>query len=377
MRDDEAIAGLAGDIYDAALDPSLRQAALEKIAAFVGGVAGWVIRRDRLQGTGEALYDFGCQPRYHRLYFETYIRFDPVSPAILSSNPGEVISNSSIMPRRDFVKTRFYEEWMAPQGWLENIFVTLDSSPTQVAALAIARGKQAGWADDGVHQRVRRIVPHLRNASLIVKAVRLRTGQMTALADALDGISAGVFLVDAEGRIVHANASGSAMLAGGILPGVIIEGQTIPERSASRTVLAALAQAHRSGAPVASRSIALPVKSPDGERYVAHCLPLTSGRRREAVGTYRAVAAVFVQKAELGGAAVAEVIGRRYQLTPTELRVLLTIVDTGGVPDTAGVLGIAETTVKTHLRRLFAKTGASRQLELARLVAGFSGIASR
>jgi DNA-binding NarL/FixJ family response regulator len=46
----------------------------------------------------------------------------------------------------------------------------------------------------------------------------------------------------------------------------------------------------------------------------------------------------------------------------------LAIVEVGLVPDVAVVLGIAESTVKTHLRRLFEKTGASRQVDL---VAGF------
>jgi DNA-binding CsgD family transcriptional regulator len=55
----------------------------------------------------------------------------------------------------------------------------------------------------------------------------------------------------------------------------------------------------------------------------------------------------------------------------TELRVLLAIVESGPVPEVAVVLGIAEATVKTHLRSLFQKTGASRQADLVKLVAGF------
>jgi len=42
------------------------------------------------------------------------------------------------------------------------------------------------------------------------------------------------------------------------------------------------------------------------------------------------------------------------------------------VPETAGALGVAEATVKTHLHRLFGKTGASRQADLVKLVAGFA-----
>jgi DNA-binding CsgD family transcriptional regulator len=57
---------------------------------------------------------------------------------------------------------------------------------------------------------------------------------------------------------------------------------------------------------------------------------------------------------------------------PTELRVLLAIVEVGGVPEVAEALGIGEATVKTHLHRLFAKTETTRQAELVKLVAAFS-----
>jgi hypothetical protein len=48
------------------------------------------------------------------------------------------------------------------------------------------------------------------------------------------------------------------------------------------------------------------------------------------------------------------------------------IVEVGGVPETAQILGIAETTVKTHLHRVFSKTGTNCQADLVKLAAGFS-----
>ena len=59
-------------------------------------------------------------------------------------------------------------------------------------------------------------------------------------------------------------------------------------------------------------------------------------------------------------------------LTPAELRVLLAVVQVGGVPEVSETLGVAETTVKTHLYRVFSKTGATRQADLVKLAAGFS-----
>jgi len=43
-----------------------------------------------------------------------------------------------------------------------------------------------------------------------------------------------------------------------------------------------------------------------------------------------------------------------------------------GVPEVAAILGLGQQTVKTHLKRLFAKTGTARQAELVKLVAGYS-----
>ena len=68
----------------------------------------------------------------------------------------------------------------------------------------------------------------------------------------------------------------------------------------------------------------------------------------------------------------ADAIAAAFRLTPSELRVLMAIIEIGGVPDIAAKLGIAETTVKTHLGRLFEKTGAGRQADLVKIAAGFA-----
>ena len=116
----------------------------------------------------------------------------------------------------------------------------------------------------------------------------------------------------------------------------------------------------------------VPLRARDDARYVAHMLPLSGGARRRAGEAYGAGAALFVRKAELQRPSPHEVIGRSYDLTPAELRVLLGIVEIGGVPEVAAALGIADTTVKTHLSRLYAKTGTGRQADLVKLVAGFA-----
>ena len=50
---------------------------------------------------------------------------------------------------------------------------------------------------------------------------------------------------------------------------------------------------------------------------------------------------------------------------------LLAVVEVGGIPQAASLLGVADSTVKTHVGRLFEKTGTSRQADLVKVAAGY------
>src|SRR5262249_47745160 len=111
-------------------------------------------------------------------------------------------------------------------------------------------------------------------------------------------------------------------------------------------------------------SVALPLTSRTGMRHVIRVLPLRASGHR--------AAAVFVDRATFEAPSCPDLIRRAYQLTPAELRILFAIVDVGGVPQVAAALHVANSTVKTHLGRLFEKTGTTRQADLVKLVAAFS-----
>ena len=104
-------------------------------------------------------------------------------------------------------------------------------------------------------------------------------------------------------------------------------------------------------------------------------MPLTAGSRVDIGTKFKAVAAIFVREAELDVASPPRLIAQTFNLTPTELRIMLAIVEVGGVPEVAKGLGIAESTVKTHLGRLYEKTGATRQADLVKIFASYASLA--
>ncbi len=372
MSDTEQVDSLIGNIYDAALDPSRWTAVLRQARDVVGGSAAVVFSKDartkRLQ-----IYHHcgGMDPHYRQLYFDHYERLDPTTGVQVMSGIGEPIGTVDIMAIEDFQKTRFYQEWRRPQGVVDFVAAALDKTATGAVLFGVFRQHQHGFVDDDTRRRMRQIVPHIRRAVLIGKVIEHKTAEAATFADALDGLSAGMFVVDAEGRIVHSNASGQALLEdGAALDGA--HGRIRPTDAAAARALKDIVAASGGDAAMGIKGVAVPLTGRDGERYAAHVLPLTAGARRLTYASYAAVAAVFVRKAAIEAPLAPEIIANHYQLTPTELRVLLTIVDIGGVRETSEALGIGKSTVKTHLHRVFGKTGASRQADLVKLVASFS-----
>lgn len=367
------VSSLIGDIYDAALDPSRWSGALLKARDYVGGSAATLFSKDAMSKTGMSFYSCGdVDPRYTQLYFEIYVKLDPSTSAHVLAEIEQPISTVDIMPHHEFQETRFYKEWAAPQGLVDFVSTALDKTTTGAALFGVFRKHEHGVVDDDTRWRVRQIAPHIRRAVVIGKVIERKTAEAAAFADALDGLSTGMFLVDRTGRIVHANASGHELMAdGAALCGS--NGRIAPtDAGAARALSEIVAAAGDGDEAVGVRGIALPLAARNGEQYVAHVLPLTCGARRRAGANYAAVAAVFVRKASIEAPSPPEVIARQYSLTPTELRVMLATVEIGGVPQVADALGIGEATVKTHLHRVFGKTGASRQADLVKLVAAFA-----
>jgi DNA-binding CsgD family transcriptional regulator len=374
MREVEQVSSLVGDVYDAALDPALWHDVLCAARDFVGGSAAVLYSKDTSRKSASICYDDGAiDPYYKQLYLDEYVKCDPSTTAEAFATIEEPLGTADLVRYDEFLETRHYREWARPQGLVDHLRVALEKSATSITFFGVFRNQRQGVVDDEMRRRMRLVAPHVRRAVSIGSALDYKTAQAAAFADTIDGISAGMFLIDAGGRMVHANASGRALLeersvlrASGC--GKVVAIATDADQELNRS----LATAGGGERALGVKGIAVPLEARDGERYVAHVLPLTAGERRRAGAGHAAVAALFVRKATLNLASPPETIARLYKLTPTELRVLLAIVEVGGVPEVAEALGIGEATVKTHLHRLFAKTETTRQADLVKLVAAFS-----
>jgi DNA-binding CsgD family transcriptional regulator len=360
---------LIGTIYDTTLDRALWSEALRKSAEFVVGSAAAIYSKSPTAGSGYVYYESGVDPYYRDLYFDKYVKLDPTTTPHYFAEVGHPIAIADFMPYQEFLETRFYKEWVQPQGLVDSLTAVLDKSVTSAALFGVFRHERDGVVDEETRRRMRLIVPHIRRAVLIGNVLDLNTSERTAFADTLSGLAAGVFLVDENARIVFANPSGQIMLDEGKILGQKNSVLTAVDPQITAALLDVVALASRGDAAVGANGIAVPLSAPPGEPWLAHILPLTSGARQHAGLVYSAVAAVFVHKASLEAPSSTATISKLYRLTPSELRVLAAVSEVGGIAAIAEVVGIGEATVKTHLQRLFAKTGTNRQTDLVKLIA--------
>ena len=373
MSELEFVLALVGAIYDAAVDPSLWPQVLDRIRLFIPGDLCMLISEDAFSSRGKVHYASREEPEWMRAYFDKYIYLNPVLvPAILNTKVGDIISSWTYVPYEEYEKSQFHREWVTAKDYVDVVSCVLEKSPTSHAVLTVLRHRDQGLADEEAYRRMTLIAPHVRRAVTISRMVELKTIESEFLKETLDGLPAAILLVGQDARIHVANASARASLAAATLLAEVKGVLTVRDTAGQRALRAAIADAAQGDKALGTSGITIPLSNQADAKFVATVLPLTSGARRGLSASYNAVAAIFIRKAELELQSPLSALAEAYRLTQREISVLMAVVEVGGVPAVAAMLGLSNGTVKTYLKSIFRKTGARRQADLIKLVAGMA-----
>src|SRR6202140_4577902 len=302
MREADELSRGIGDVYDGSLDPALWPTAIESICGYVGAASASLHSQDSVSRATDALFWWGREssaPHFFKIYQEKYGRINPIFPGVIFFDVELPVAVPDVISCEEFVRTRFFREWLAPQGLMDGLFSNLEKGATSCALFTAMRHAEQGEVDDRMRGRFELITPHVRRAMLIGKVIDLHRVEAAALADSLDELASGMFIVDQTGRIIHANLSAHRLIAeANVLRATNGRIAALDARD-NQNLLDIFTIAQSGDAAGGKKGIAMPLTARTGERYVAHILPLTSGARRKAGVSYQATAAMFVRKAAL------------------------------------------------------------------------------
>jgi DNA-binding CsgD family transcriptional regulator len=269
------------------------------------------------------------------------------------------------MDESELQETPFFRNWAGPQGLRAGCITKFVHTPDRIGLLGCTT-----WADRDVvsaeDQRFLALLsPHLRRAALIGDLLDNARVTTNLYRETLQHLAVPVVLTDAAGAVLYANTSAERMFTGG--GPILRQGNTIQAQNPSmgEALLQAIAST-ASDITLGAKGIGLPISAAGESPAVAYVLPLAQGTARAAFRP--ACAAVFVSTTTSASPLPEAVLTTLFELTPAEARVLVTIGSGSSPAKTAITLGVSENTLKTHLNRIYAKTGRARQADLVKLV---------
>jgi DNA-binding CsgD family transcriptional regulator/PAS domain-containing protein len=363
--DNETLSSIIGDIYDCVLNPDGWPDVLIRVTQTLDAAYTTIA----LAGTSDNHGRFAAQSPWdpERMRALQDYSFDDIS-GLKAAVVGDIdtpLSTLSIMSESELQQTPFFQNWAGPQGLRAGCITKFVHTPDRIGLLGVTT-----WADRDIvtaeDQRFLALLsPHLRRAALIGDLLDNTRVTTHLFRDTLQSLAVPVVLTGAEGEILYANTAAERMFAAG--GPILRQGKTIQAQNPSigGALLQAIASA-ASDVSLGSKGIGLPVSATGKPPAVAYVLPLARGTARAAFRP--ACAAVFVSTTTSASPLPEAVLATLFELTPAEARVLVTIGGGMSPAKSAVSLGVSENTLKTHLNRIYAKTGKSRQADLVKLV---------
>jgi DNA-binding CsgD family transcriptional regulator/PAS domain-containing protein len=364
MTADRKLLDLIGQVYDCAIEPAKWPDTLQQVTEYLGGAAAAISLQDPLKREARLISQWGIKPDFERMMMEG-LGINPLIPMGWFVEVDEPFSGEKALGRESYLKSRFYNEIVAPGGYYDAALTVLAKSVNRFGSLSVPSEDPI---DDGMLARLRDITPHVRRAVSIADLLDVRALQGNMLSAAFDLLTIGVVLTDSRARIVHANSVAQNYLDQ--RSGIRRDGDTLSCRDprTAMELLQAIQNASDGSAAAFPRSgIALPITTIDGIDLAAWVLPLDGGLRNELATSFAASAAVFLRQLGDVSPFPGELFVNRYGITPAECRVLIMLTQGMTVREAAAALGITEPTAKTHLQKLFQRTGTDRQADLMRL----------
>lgn len=317
----------------------------------------------------------GIEPAWLRSFDALY--FAPDNPWIRMTQhlhrPGVVRTNERLdrvlRTRGALYRSSYYNDWMRPQGFKYTIGNTLLSEGGIVANITLMRAPDMRTFGSAEVRRFEALSRHMTRA--LQMSIRLeRTESGAADTGVLDALPHALAVVDAQRRLLHANAAMESLLrrrCGLAAREGRIEAASADAQPALRALIDAALGPQRQAS---TGALALPCN--EAKRLEVSAMPLPGRMGR----TLIARPTVLLMATQRGGrpAPGQASICRRHGLTAAEGRLAEWLCRGRGLKEAAQGLGVTYGTARAYLKTAFAKLGVHSQAQLvARMLADPDG----
>ena len=307
-----------------------------------------------------------------REYYGVYYPIDERLPRIRTLPDSRLTPVRSLSTETERKTSVVYNELLPRMQARDGLTVCLDGPDASRIVWTLGDPvDRDGWTSERVGT-IGRLLPHLRQFVRVRQALVGARALGASLVELLDNVRAGVIQLDRRARLIAANDRARALLrrCDGLWDK---DGQlraSLPKDDAALQRLLA-------------RALPLPAGSAEGgsmlvgrpgtrSRLVLHVSPVHDPGM-ESRKSRVAMLVLAIDPADRTGIDPARV-GKALGLTRAESRVAVSLAEGKTIDDIAAESGRSRTTVKWHIRHIYAELGVSRQIELAHLVTSLADV---
>ena len=307
-----------------------------------------------------------CRDDLRQLYYRDYYWRDEAIPRLAGLDDGELVWKSDLYTEREMKTSAAYNEFRVANNTQNGLFTAMHSLDGSAIIWSYGNStEREGWGH-GQIRLIRLLAPHLRQAARVRRAMADARALGASRAELLENGRLGLIQLDRRGRIMEANdrAKGILVEQDGLRDGggVLTSGHSGENEELQRLLAQALPRRGVHGVGGSMRITRRKVRTP----LVLEIHPVRSMGVDCRAGQVGALVLVVdpARRLRVDPGLVGKLLG----LTPTESRMAVASAAGQTVPGIADSMGCAESTVKTHLKRVYRKLGIRKQTELVQRI---------
>ncbi len=363
-RSEAPIDELIGAIYDCALEPRAWGDFLARLSRHLGGQAASLFAQDLWSSQVGFLVQHGFDPAFEASYMQHYATTNIWQPLMASLQPGSIGTDEQVSTLAELHRTEWYADWLRPQGLAHAVGGVVLNDSRGSMQLTVLRPERHGHFHAEEQALLQRLLPHMQRAMAVHRRLATVAVTQDALLTGYEGLGLCVFVVDAEARVLHANRHAEDRLRAA-------DALVAPHGRLAASAAPATLRLHHAvrlacGGDGPARGSFVDLPQPEAAPLGVLVHPLAPGRRPNAG---QPAALVLLPARGTDAEVNQQALAHRYRLTAAETRLLVALLRGEDLAGYARQSGITPQTARTHLKRIFGKTGHGRQVDLLRTLA--------
>lgn len=356
-------------IYESALSPVKWKETLNQLSAYLNASAINLIGLQVQNYDNPFLLSQNISSDYGKDYRSYWREHDIWVQAGISkglNGGGKTLTGNMLVDRSDFLKSTFYNEWLAEQNISDVLSTNLwdDNPDTPKIVLCFFRGVGQHSFQESDRLNLHRLAQHINRAFRITSQLKL-TEQKSVQEDSIfDSIGHALFVLNEDRKIIKVNAAATRLLSSNpsilkIRHGRLIavghhaspsfeEAMSMAARGRHAEIVFTSTQFGTIKGTYHARLTQLREAAVWPLSYHAHYLLVVEKNQEIKQDTLRAFCALF-------------------DMTASEQQVLLGLMQDATPEEIAQTLNVSLATIRSHVQHIRQKTGVRRVTELVRV----------